>query len=168
MLPSEQEIYRAGAGIRAAKGSEANAAIAESLTALKWRYGLTGEGWDDYATALASARAQIALSPMEWPSEKQSALWHDIAVFRTFDPAERLTKIRVPVLLMFGANDLEVPARRAEEMWRAALAASGNRDGTVIEIPDAGHSLFQRTARNAIASDVRDGIASWLAAHRLR
>lgn len=60
--------------------------------------------------------------------------------FLSYDPAPNLRAIKVPVLAMNGSLDRQVPARENLPAIRAALA--GNKDVTIIEIPNLNH-LFQ-------------------------
>jgi pimeloyl-ACP methyl ester carboxylesterase len=62
--------------------------------------------------------------------------------FISYDPAEDLAEINVPVLAIFGGLDLQVPAEANAEAVRAAAETAGNEDVTVEIIPNANH-LFQ-------------------------
>lgn len=102
-------------------------------------------------------RTQIA----DLPPEQQEALGdldafaqdiaaQELAVLRSdwyrelliYDPAQDWAKIRVPVLAVFGGLDVQVDADQNKAALQAALARAGNRDGTVVVLPDANH-LFQ-------------------------
>ncbi len=58
------------------------------------------------------------------------------------NPAEDWARVRVPVLAVFGGRDVQVDAEQNKAALQAALAGAGNRDVTVIVLPDANH-LFQ-------------------------
>lgn len=62
--------------------------------------------------------------------------------FLDFDPATALRGVTVPVLAVFGENDLQVPAPLNVGPLEQALAAAGNRDYTVRVLPGTNH-LFQ-------------------------
>lgn len=62
--------------------------------------------------------------------------------FLRHDPAEDWARIDVPVLLLFGGLDLQVPAEENRAPLEAALAAAANQDVTTEVFPTANH-LFQ-------------------------
>jgi fermentation-respiration switch protein FrsA (DUF1100 family) len=63
--------------------------------------------------------------------------------FLFYDPAEALRRLKVPVLALNGSRDLQVPPQQNLPAITAALAASGNTDFTVSELPGLNH-LFQK------------------------
>jgi hypothetical protein len=65
--------------------------------------------------------------------------------FLDFDPRTVLTKVRVPVLALFGEKDLQVPPDVNVEPMREALAAAPTTDVTIEVLPGANH-LFQAAA----------------------
>ncbi len=56
------------------------------------------------------------------------------------DPTELLRKIRVPVLIVNGEKDLQVPAEEADRI-REVIEEAGNRDVTVYILSDFNHLL---------------------------
>jgi fermentation-respiration switch protein FrsA (DUF1100 family) len=60
--------------------------------------------------------------------------------FLTYDPATTLKKLRIPVLVLNGSNDLQVPPAQNLPPIRAALA--GDPDAEIHELPGLNH-LFQ-------------------------
>jgi fermentation-respiration switch protein FrsA (DUF1100 family) len=63
--------------------------------------------------------------------------------FLFYDPAEALHKLKVPVLALNGSRDVQVPPQQNLPAIAAALAAAGNADFTVSELPGLNH-LFQK------------------------
>lgn len=57
------------------------------------------------------------------------------------DPKDFLTRVRCPVLALFGADDTIVPARRSAALYRRYLRQAGADDVTIVVVPNAGHSL---------------------------
>ncbi len=57
-----------------------------------------------------------------------------------YDPRTELAKLTIPVLALYGAKDMQVPALQNEPAMRQAL--SGNARATVTVLPDLNH-LFQ-------------------------
>ncbi len=62
-----------------------------------------------------------------------------------FDPRATLERVRVPVLALYGALDLQVPASQSQPELERALAAARNPDVTIHVLDNLNH-LFQ-TAR---------------------
>lgn len=62
--------------------------------------------------------------------------------FLADDPASTLGRIRVPALLLFGGNDVQVPATENAAAARKALDAGGRRDYRIEVLPGLNH-LFQ-------------------------
>lgn len=56
----------------------------------------------------------------------------------TYDPLPTARRLRLPVLVLHGATDRQVPAEQAEEL-AAAIRAGGNRDVTVRILPALNH-----------------------------
>lgn len=48
----------------------------------------------------------------------------------------------MPVLLFWGERDEVVPVTPSVERIRAALERAGNKDATIVIIPDADHNLI--------------------------
>jgi uncharacterized protein len=93
----------------------------------------------------------------EWKAQRKSADASDDMVraqfkavtspemrsFLFYDPSEALRKLKVPVLALDGSRDLQVPPQQNLPTITAALAAAGNSDFTVSELPGLNH-LFQK------------------------
>jgi uncharacterized protein len=65
--------------------------------------------------------------------------------FLSYDPKENLSKLKIPVLAINGANDLQVPPKENLDAIESALKSAGNQNYKVIEIPKLNH-LFQKSA----------------------
>ena len=57
------------------------------------------------------------------------------------EPARYLRSVRCPVLGIWGADDVLVPARTSAAIYRKSLAAAHNPDVTLVVFADAGHSI---------------------------
>jgi uncharacterized protein len=66
-----------------------------------------------------------------------------------YDPAPDWQRVRVPVLGLFGARDVQVVTEPNVAALRAALAAGGNEDVEIVVFPDANH-LFQASETGAL------------------
>jgi dienelactone hydrolase len=61
--------------------------------------------------------------------------------FLLFDPAKIWEKVTVPVLAIWGKEDLLVPAERSCEIFENALKRAGNKDYTLKIFSNSGHGL---------------------------
>ena len=66
-----------------------------------------------------------------------------------YDPAPALAKLTCPVLAINGEKDLQVPPDQNLPAIRNALAAGGNKNYEVDELPGLNH-LFQTSKTGAI------------------
>jgi len=62
--------------------------------------------------------------------------------FLTHDPRFTLHKVRCPVLVLYGAKDLQVPPKENAPAVAGSLKAGGNQQVTLKVFPDLNH-LFQ-------------------------
>lgn len=121
--------------------SRATDALQETLRA---RAALRGERFSADELALlglddAAVETGISLSSTAW--------------FRSLlreDPAVHLKAVDVPVLVLFGENDVQVVAEVNAPLVEQALAAAGNEDFEVRLLPGLNH-LFQRSASGAVS-----------------
>ena len=88
--------------------------------------------------------------------------------FLLFEPIPIWEKVKVPVLALWGEDDLSVPATKSKDLVEQALARAKNRDFTFKIFPHADHTLsvvrlpadawdFPRTAVGS-----RQVMADWL------
>jgi pimeloyl-ACP methyl ester carboxylesterase len=109
----------------------------------------------DNQAALTKIRSR--LEGMQNPMQ-DAAIQAQIAMIRApetqsllaYDPAEALRKLKVPVLALNGSKDVQVPPKQNLPAISAALAAGGNKDFTVKELPGLNH-LFQKCGQCTVA-----------------
>lgn len=70
--------------------------------------------------------------------------------FLTFDPRPSLSKLKVPVLVIIGEKDLQVPPRENFKALEKVFRDSGHPDFTLKEMPGLNH-LFQTAKTGALA-----------------
>jgi uncharacterized protein len=101
--------------------------------------------------------AAIEKMMAEWKAERKSSDASDdvmraqfkavtspeLRSFLFYDPSDALRKLKVPVLALNGSRDVQVPPQQNLPAIAAALAAAGNTDYTVSELPGLNH-LFQK------------------------
>jgi pimeloyl-ACP methyl ester carboxylesterase len=131
----QRKLFKAlkDAGDMPAAETSVRAIVDEELAAMK-RDGRPGS---DQAARVAEAQIKMMTSP-----------WFR-ALLR-YDPKATLAKVRCPVLAICGEKDVQVAARENLAGIRAALAAGGNKDVEIAELPGLNH-LFQRCQTGAVA-----------------
>jgi pimeloyl-ACP methyl ester carboxylesterase len=92
------------------------------------------------------------LSPEQKPEDSKTAIdqlsnellspW--FRFFLKYDPRPELTKISIPVLALYGENDLQVPPSQNKDEMIKALDKSSSKKHDVIVMPGVNH-LFQKT-----------------------
>lgn len=107
---------------------------------------------------LAALRAEYLRSPagMPMPSAADaarlqrmySAPWRNFLM--RYDPIPALQKLRVPVLALNGTKDVQVPAAENLRAIQSAIGASGQRDITVIALPELNH-FFQHAGNGTMS-----------------
>jgi pimeloyl-ACP methyl ester carboxylesterase len=147
-VSGEQILYAQGeAVIRASGGSDRDVAQQHAMQDMIFRV-LRSEKDD---------QAAVEQMMTEWKAERKNAdASNDIVraqfkgvtspemrSFIFYDPAEALRQLKVPVLALNGSRDLQVPPQQNLPPITAALAAAGNSDFTVSELPGLNH-LFQK------------------------
>ena len=164
-------------------------AIAREATAMRHAHAMVRKG-DSLGIARASrelVEVQVSMTPeaqranlgsidnLAAQADRQFSLpW--MRFFVSYDPAPTLMKVRCPVLALNGSKDFQVPPKENLAALSAALAAGGNRDATVKELPGLNH-LFQTANTGAlseyavidetIAPAALDEMSGWIAARTL-
>ncbi len=131
--------------------------------------------------AIAAAKARQAMtaaakdlgvpeSAIDAQADQITSDW--FRFFLTYDPAPTLRKLRIPVLVLDGSNDLQVPPAQNLPPIRAALA--GDPDAEIHELPGLNH-LFQTSKTGSpaeygrieetIAPASLDLMTAWIARH---
>lgn len=85
-----------------------------------------------------------ALRDRPWffaPPPPGDAYWSFSPVFARYHALEWWSRVRVPVLLIYGAEDQRVPAAESAARIAAALRDAGNADVTVRILPGANHTF---------------------------
>ena len=70
--------------------------------------------------------------------------------FLTYDPADNLSRLTCPVLVLNGEKDIQVLPEPNLAGWKAALEKAKNKDITVRELPGLNH-LFQQCTTCTVA-----------------
>ena len=65
----------------------------------------------------------------------------DSKAYMTFNPAPIWEKMRVPILALWGEEDLAVPAKRSREIINLALEKGNAKTYDLREFPKSGHGI---------------------------
>ncbi len=128
----------------------------------------TGE-WSDYSLDELQAAMPLFSAPAleQLQATPLSLTW--LRQYYTSDPAEILQRVNVPVLVINGRKDLQVPSSEAD-LIRSALEEGGNQAVTVEVFDDLNHllryhpeapSLTYRHLDEAVDPRVLEAIVNW-------
>ena len=117
-----------------AEDSASAKAYASELIAVAY-HGQPRAHLDSLATSLKDRPWFFALPP---PGDTYWSFSRDFAQYK---PLEWWVRVRVPVLLIYGAADQRVPAMESSARIAGTLRKAGNADVTVKILPDADHTF---------------------------
>jgi dipeptidyl aminopeptidase/acylaminoacyl peptidase len=103
------------------------------------------------------------------PPAADNQYWSFSRVFATYDPIDWWPRVKVPVLLVYGADDQRVPAAASASRIGSALRVGGNTQLTVQMHPGADHTFRLRPGPSGwpvTAPDYVPSLLSWLAQRR--
>jgi dienelactone hydrolase len=170
---------RAGERVAGIGMLAANTRPLEDVILAQYEYLASEEGGADpqAVRALPAIREQVARvkAPQLAPDTPASSLplgippayWLDL---RTYDPAATATGLEIPMLVVQGGRDYQVPASELDG-WRAALR--GRDDVTIREYPALNHLLMEGTGPSRpaeyarpghVASELVEDLAAWVRA----
>lgn len=139
--PARQEIQRAVQVLRAEEypGTEIDAI--REFQEIAFHYGSTGQGWERYRDARARAEGKEWLHRVWSPAEPgpDNFMWGRLNGH--YNPLPALLEMRIPVLALWGEFDLNVHPEVHRSIFEVALDAAGNRDHTLVIVPEADHEL---------------------------
>ena len=151
ILKTEPDVARAGEAI----GGIVRTSLEEATDAERAQAGVSDEASWDGAVA----------------SQVQSVNTPWFRYFLTYDPAEVIEQVTVPVLAINGENDLQVPYEENLREIEAALQRGGNTRYEIHALPGLNH-LFQHSETGAPTEygtidetwsvDVMELIAGWI------
>jgi dienelactone hydrolase len=147
--------------VSAADSASANAYVAELVSVAY--HGRPRARLDSLADALRDRPWFFA------PPAPDNAYWKFSPVFARYRPLEWWPRVRVPVLLLYGAADQRVPASESAARIAAALLRAGNTDVTVKIFPRADHTFRLPPGPSGWPSTPADyvpTIVSWVARQR--
>ena len=108
-----------------------------------------GENWTKLRSAIETMKTEkwfrLARVPDSLPETPAAAnlRWVERERKTLFDPQPHWTKIQVPVLLVNGGLDRNVPAKESAIQIEQWLKKGGNKNVTIKLFPDADHQLWK-------------------------
>jgi uncharacterized protein len=116
--------------------------------------------------------AETVAAAIESQTELYLSRW--FRFYLMYDPRTALMKVKCPVLAINGERDIQVPAKENLEAIRQALESGGNKDYTVLMLPNLNH-LFQTAETGAISEYEQieetlsvlalDTVSNWILKH---
>jgi len=137
-------------------------------------YAIAKAPGEDAPALLKPLFEAAGLPPEAQVAQRQLLLSPWFHFFVTHDPAEDLTRLRVPLLALVGDKDVQVVAQPHIAAIRQALDAAGHKDHTLTVLPGLNH-LFQECRTGGVAEyasieqtmapTALDLNSSWIVAH---
>ena len=127
--------------------------ILDEIHRLAFVYGLTGNGWEEYAAARESAAsrdwpgAEIAAG---FPASRDHVAWRWTPLIFDYDPVPEWKALRIPALIIYGDSDELVRVSESVGLARRELP------GVEVWVVDAGHGGLVR------AEGVLERVALWV------
>ena len=185
-VPGEQTLYLQGEALMRANGASEEA-ISGNQRIQRAIFDVVKQGLEPdetYRRVVGAIEEEMAklpeetqqllsaeLTPQAVDAQARAVSTEWFRDFITFDPADALRKVKVPVLALYGGKDLQVPPGPNIEALRNALRRAGNSDLTVVELPGLNH-LFQTADKGTVdeysrigetfAPAAMDAIADWI------
>lgn len=166
----EQDIFRTASIMRLRGFSEENISEAAASMKQKFEVARTGLGWE----ALDAKAKALRENNTKWFSDYvgeyrslSSARFWWIAAF-SYDPANDLEKVKVPVLTLLGENDLSFPAKEVAARMETAFKKGGNRDFFFKIFPGAEHQIMVaqeirgQRFRRVVTSEYMKTMSDWI------
>jgi len=165
VTPARQELYDDEVKLKTRGFSSAQIQRATSLLKLANIYVRThaDSDWNRFQSELARARQEPWFSSLDrFPLilPRESPAWTDLDI--DYDPVALLERLRIPVLVILGADDELTPAAETARIMRTALESAGNPDYTVRVIPRADHGLWVTSGSGGAGAPGGSGGHSWL------
>lgn len=87
-----------------------------------------------------------------------------------FDPVPFWERVTCPVLALYGEKDMNLQTTRSAPLLEAALKRAGNKDYTIVVLPEGTHGLTEASTENTpearlnrrFVAGYLDGIGDWL------
>lgn len=138
---AQQNLYQNELQLRAVTNSEADVAQGLNIVNLQQHYARTGTGWQAYADARQAVQEKAWASALGSLLSPDNWWWNWYRTKMDYDPILMLEKVRVPVLAVWGGDDVLVPVAESRAAIEAAFTRGGNRNVTCRVYAGADHSI---------------------------
>lgn len=161
---SRNVLHESESKLRAAKFSDADISKALAAKQLIEATIVRGASDDEIDRAASGVQQEpwfryIGITPRgSW----QRAWWRLVG---GFDPSPNWSRVRIPVLVLEGTRDTQVPVPESHAAFAQAFATAKNPDFSFIVFPDAGHGLQMDGPRPILAPGVVSTLSTWVASH---
>jgi pimeloyl-ACP methyl ester carboxylesterase len=134
---------------------------------LQFEAAYSPEGWQRFQAAIPAAQNKPWVNRTWARIPKDDWWWRWWQMNGRYDPAPALGKIKVPVLVLFGAADQLTPPGAIDEIAariEAALEKGGNKDVVVKIFPNANHDLSVKldSGQWVAPPDYHSILTSWI------
>jgi uncharacterized protein len=165
--PSQAEINEQVARMRVQKLSAAEIDEAIAFMNLQFDVVRNPARWDEFQAAAAKNKDKKWYRYTWGGVPKDSWMWSWWRPIVDFDPVAVLAKVKVPVLVMYGAADQYVLSENIPkfvETMSTALAQGGNKDVTTKIFPNTDHDLNVKldNGQSAAPPDYYELLSTWL------
>jgi uncharacterized protein len=139
--PRQVEMFMHEASLERANISEADRLKARTLLSAYFEWLGTGVGRSGVIDLVTKAKgtawyAAVAIDAV-MPSDEGRLNWEWVA---KYDPVPDIERMKLPTLVVLGAEDRMGSPLVAAERWTAGLAKAGNQRASVVTIPGMGHA----------------------------
>jgi pimeloyl-ACP methyl ester carboxylesterase len=166
--PMDQSIFSVEKTLQKAGYSPEIVSTASALRNRLYAMVRTGKFDDNFIADVEKANKEPWFKLTGLPYPVPASITEGERRFLLFEPIPIWEKVRVPVLALWGDDDLSVPAAKSKDLVAQALFRAKNRDFTFKIFPHADHSLaVVRAATDAwdfprTAAGSRQLMAEWL------
>jgi dipeptidyl aminopeptidase/acylaminoacyl peptidase len=122
------------------------------------RYIRTGEGWDEYRTAIRNAE-QSGLAGTgtveRFPTDPSDPIWEHVRMLGEIDPIDSWKRLAAPVLFVYGGRDERIRVPKSVARIQAELGPAGVNYTLLVCGPN-GHAHVRADQLDLIATWIRD------------
>lgn len=172
--PARQEQDSRLARMREDGYSDADVTLAEKMLKAAWRFieTDTDDNWAQYDTLLAKSQLQKIPDYVFPPDTRDPDQWRWARMNMLYDPFPALEQIRIPILAVFGENDLNVLTSVNRPLMIEALQRAGNNDVEIVTVPGVPHNLARQWGERhhrttGIGPEGFDEVLAWSREHEL-
>ena len=84
---------------------------------------------------------QFEMLPPDLTADQMAAVQAMVGENLLLDPADFLRRVEMPIVAVFGENDVAVDSERSAALYEQYLGEAGNDDVTISVLPDVGHDI---------------------------